>query len=102
MHFPGSWVLQRFITISKWFIKIPEANKTVSQDPSQFRDRRTKAHSLLPNTAAWWAVLEKAPGWDLGDFSCISRSTLNFHELHTSHLSSLGLSLSLIWNRISI
>lgn len=63
-----SWklVLQIFIMISKWFMKILEA-KAVSQDSSQIRDCRTKACPLLPNTAAWWAILE-IQGWNSGDF----------------------------------
>lgn len=78
--------------IPKWAAKLPEA-KTTSQDPSQFRCCRTRACSFLPHLAAWRAVLEKVPGWDRGDFYSSSYSTLNFQELHTSHLPSLGLSL---------
>lgn len=48
-------------TISKQFIKTQEA-KTISWDPSQFRDSRTEACSLLPDPAAWHAILEKAQG----------------------------------------
>lgn len=77
-------VLQSFIMISKWFMKIPEA-KAVSQDSSQFRDYRIKACPLLPNTAAWWAILE-TQGWNLGD-CFFFMFPLHSRLLQTSHRS---------------
>ena len=67
-------------------MKILEA-KAVSQDSSQIRDCRTKACPLLPNTAAWWAILE-IQGWNSGDFFFFFLMfLLHSRLLQTSHKS---------------
>ena len=100
-----SWklVLQIFIMISKWFMKIPEA-KAVSQDSSQIRDCRTKACPLLPNTAAWWAIFE-TQWWNSGDFFFFLMFPLHSRLLQTSHKTyplQASVYLSLKRNRMSI